>query len=235
MGPTASPYPCSFSYVYLSFIMVATLGSRYKALIMVANIETARPEIWEKQQAATIQSFILQITDGPNHWEWQSPVKWAMSRANDGCFTSILCWIHDLMPLPCTYTKNSPVEDMKQFLSQPFLMSSHWRILRGRRLKVVGSRKNGRPRGRQACLPLGRPFFLAPTTSKQARHKAPPVFWRGALRDPPLVAMSVPWRNRELLYSGRPLIDNNDFNQVGVLSGFSEKKGLGGMLILAGS
>ena len=181
--------------------MVATLGSRYKALIMVANIETARPEIWEKQQAATIQLFILQITDRPNHREWQSPVKWAMSRANNGCFTSILCWIHDLVPLPFTDTKNSPIEDMKQFLSgstrvcyttQPFFVSS-----RSRRLEVVGARKTGRARGRHACLPFARPFFLAPTIFKRQLRRLQktllPCFgeercviltlWRGTFRD----------------------------------------------------
>ena len=38
-------------------------------------------------------------------------------------------------------------------------------------LEVVGARKNGRPRGRQACLPLGRPFFLEPTTFKRLLRK----------------------------------------------------------------
>ena len=38
--------------------------------------------------------------------------------------------------------------------------------LRSRCLEVVGSRKNGR-----ACIPLGRPFFLAPTTSKRLLHR----------------------------------------------------------------
>ena len=33
--------------------------------------------------------------------------------------------------------------------------------------QVVGARKNGRARGRHACLPLVRQFFLAPTTSKR--------------------------------------------------------------------
>ena len=153
-----------------------------------------------------------------------------MSRGNNGCFTSVLCWIHDLVPLPCTYTKNAPVEDMKQFLSestrvcyatQPFFVSSQWRILRSRRLELVSARKNGRARGRHACLPLTRPFFLALTASKRLLRRLPTILlpcfgeercvilplWRGAFRD---------GRNRELLYSSRPLIDNNDFNQVGV-------------------
>ena len=43
--------------------------------------------------------------------------------------------------------------------------------------------------------------------------------WRGAFRD---------GRNRELLYSSRPLIDNNDFNQVGVQRlKWTRKPGLG--------
>ena len=43
--------------------------------------------------------------------------------------------------------------------------------LGSRRLQVVGERKNERARGRHAsplaCLPLTRPFFFAPTTSKR--------------------------------------------------------------------
>ena len=43
--------------------------------------------------------------------------------------------------------------------------------LRSRRLEVVSERKNGRARERHvsplACLPLTRPFFFAPTTSKR--------------------------------------------------------------------
>ena len=38
--------------------------------------------------------------------------------------------------------------------------------LRSRRLEVVGERKNGRARGRHACLLLARPFFRVPSTSK---------------------------------------------------------------------
>ena len=39
-----------------------------------------------------------------------------------------------------------------------------------RRLEVVGDKENGRARGRLARLLLSRPFFLVPTTSKQARE-----------------------------------------------------------------
>ena len=42
--------------------------------------------------------------------------------------------------------------------------------MRSRRLEVVGEKDNGRARGRLACLLLARPFFLVPTTSKQARE-----------------------------------------------------------------
>ena len=42
--------------------------------------------------------------------------------------------------------------------------------MRSRRLEVVGEKDNGRARGRLACLFLARPFFLVPTTSKQARE-----------------------------------------------------------------
>ena len=50
-------------------------------------------------------------------------------------------------------------------------MNSLRSVLRSRHLEVVGERKNGRARGRHAsplaCLPLARPFFFAPTTSKR--------------------------------------------------------------------
>ena len=36
--------------------------------------------------------------------------------------------------------------------------------LRSRRLEVVGTRENGRVRGRHACLLLARLFFLVPAT-----------------------------------------------------------------------
>ena len=37
--------------------------------------------------------------------------------------------------------------------------------LRSRRLEVLGAKKTWRARGRHACLPLARPFFIVPTTS----------------------------------------------------------------------
>ena len=38
-------------------------------------------------------------------------------------------------------------------------------------MEVVGAGKNGRARGRHACLLLARPFFFAPTTSKRVLRR----------------------------------------------------------------
>ena len=79
-----------------------------------------------------------------------------------------------IYPLPCKPIIPSSTRNETVIFSAPRLRDNHytrsnsfWFRLRSRYLEVVGARKNRCTRGRHACLPLARPFFLVPTTSKR--------------------------------------------------------------------
>jgi len=72
------------------------------------------------------------------------------------------------IPFTCLVKNTAP------FYIQPWNVVNEGYSLRSRRLEVMGARKNGRAGRRHAWLPRGRPFSLAPTSSKRLL----PRLWR---------------------------------------------------------